>query len=576
MNQTFEEIMNKINPEDNETNEFFMTEHIKELIEDLEKSDIDTSETLSVSTVLEAINHVQEENSLVEDLYTTLENKQLELLKNQVAQMSRIAVDEMKEEMKGSKPDMELPSGELVSKQEVLEAIKTLEKDMNAFETGRKERIQSFLEKLEAYLKTRNIDDEEIQIFKGKYEEEGCLTVELTDEIKTAILASLEKQHMNENAKAMASEMLDEELKQKKAEEIKNFNETIEHAPHPLRSSYLKNYVECPIIPLDRYKNNKEELYRFSKDYGINKELIDDLLNEKSNKEQKEEAIKKIWQQLEDNHCILTDDQDQKEDIYQTLKNDLNAKMKEIVKLSPKGALQKIYNKLGFDEKQTTKLLENAIKNGTPGKDFYKVARKNLLQRQEEMRKKTEASIKAGNGSVRNNQSLKNDYLQMIRERQQMFENLYSLNRMVHKEQNNVLIEPNTFEIVKEEKVKVNPQTKKKIKESTIATHEYTKRKILKTLLHRHVNKNLAVGDVVMVEGMEYPITALSVVSKEKELMTVTPGETIEDLMKKLGIKSVTKGEFSFAVPIDGKNHFYDYNTPLEILPKQEEQRKVK
>ena len=132
--------------------------------------------------------------------------------------MSRIAVDEMKEEMKGSKPDMELPSGELVSKQEVLEAIKTLEKDMNAFETARKERIQSFLEKLEAYLKTRNIDDEEIQIFKGKYEEEGCLTVELTDEIKTAILASLEKQHMNENAKAMASEMLDEELKQKKAE----------------------------------------------------------------------------------------------------------------------------------------------------------------------------------------------------------------------------------------------------------------------------------------------------------------------------------------------------------------------
>ena len=97
----------------------------------------------------------------------------------------------------------------------------------------------------------------------------------------------------------------------------------------------------------------------------------------------------------------------------------------------------------------------------------------------------------------------------MIRERQQMFENLYSLNRMVHKEQNNVLIEPNTFEIVKEEKVKVNPQTKKKIKESTIATHEYTKRKILKTLLHRHVNKNLAVGDVVMVEGMEYLLLLL-------------------------------------------------------------------
>ena len=32
MNTTLEEIMNKINPEDNETNEHIMTEHIKELI----------------------------------------------------------------------------------------------------------------------------------------------------------------------------------------------------------------------------------------------------------------------------------------------------------------------------------------------------------------------------------------------------------------------------------------------------------------------------------------------------------------------------------------------------------------
>ena len=74
------------------------------------------------------------------------------MLKNQVDQMTRIAVYEMKEEIKVYKPDMELPSGELVSKQEVLEAIKTLEKNMNAFETARKERIQSFWEVLEAYL----------------------------------------------------------------------------------------------------------------------------------------------------------------------------------------------------------------------------------------------------------------------------------------------------------------------------------------------------------------------------------------------------------------------------------------
>lgn len=567
MNQTFEEVMDKVNKEDH----VVYYSALEDLIDELEKSDIEPSDTLSVSTIINAINQFQEQRLVVEDVYSSVTKEQLDVLKQKVAHFSRLSVDEIKEKAKLTKEDIVLPSGELISKEEVLEAVRAFSEEMNHFYYMATTRAEMFWEELEEYLKTRNLSEEQREEIHAKYSEVGYLTEELADEIKQTILTSLEEQNLNESAKDMASEMLEIELKEKKEEEEKNFDELLKKAPHPLRS-FHQHHTECPIIPLDRYKDTKEDLFKFAKDFGIDKKLIDDLINQSN----KEEAMGKIWQQLEDNHCILTDDQKQKDDIYQTLKNDLNAKMKEIVKLSPKGALQKIYNKLGFDEKQTTKLLENAIKNGTPGKDFYKVARKNLLQQQEEMRKKTEASIKAGNGSVRNNQSLKNDYLQMIRERQQMFGNLYSLNRMVHKEQNNVLIEPNTFEIVKEEKVKVNPQTKKKIKESTIATHEYMKRKILKTLLHRHVNKNLAVGDVVMVEGMEYPITALSVVSKEKELMTVTPGETIEDLMKKLGIKSVSKGEFSFAVPIDGKNHFYDYNTPLEILPKQEEQRKVK
>ena len=57
MNQTFEEIMNKINPEDNETNEFFMTEHIKELIKLKEKKYRDLSNTFLIEgrhLVLEA------------------------------------------------------------------------------------------------------------------------------------------------------------------------------------------------------------------------------------------------------------------------------------------------------------------------------------------------------------------------------------------------------------------------------------------------------------------------------------------------------------------------------------------
>lgn len=567
MNQTFEEVMDKVNKEDH----VVYYSALEDLIDELEKSDIEPSDTLSVSTIINAINQFQEQRLVVEDVYSSVTKEQLDVLKQKVAHFSRLSVDEIKEKAKLTKEDIVLPSGELISKEEVLEAVRAFSEEMNHFYYMATTRAEMFWEELEEYLKTRNLSEEQREEIHAKYSEVGYLTEELADEIKQTILTSLEEQNLNESAKDMASEMLEIELKEKKEEEEKNFDELLKKAPHPLRS-FHQHHTECPIIPLDRYKDTKEDLFKFAKDFGIDKKLIDDLIDQSN----KEEAMGKIWQQLEDNHCILTDDQKQKDDIYQTLKNDLNHKIKKVVILTPTEALPEIYKKMGFDEKEISKLIENAHKTGTPGKEFYKKARKSLFQQQEELRKKTEASIKNGQGSVRRNKELKEDYLAMIRERQKTFENIYTLNRRIKKDDLQANLDPNTFEIIKEEKINIDKKTKNSIKKSTVASQEYQKHKLLKTLLHRHVNKNLAVGDVVMVEGMEYPITALSVVSKEKELMTVTPGETIEDLMKKLGIKSVTKGEFSFAVPIDGKNHFYDYNTPLEILPKQEEQRKVK
>lgn len=212
MNQTFEEVMDKVNEEDH----VVYYSALEDLIDELEKSDIEPSDTLSVSTIINAINQFQEQRLVVEDVYSSVTKEQLDVLKQKVAHFSRLSVDEIKEKAKLTKEDIVLPSGELISKEEVLEAVRAFSEEMNHFYYMATTRAEMFWEELEEYLKTRNLSEEQREEIHAKYSEVGYLTEELADEIKQTILTSLEEQNLNESAKDMASEMLEIELKEKK------------------------------------------------------------------------------------------------------------------------------------------------------------------------------------------------------------------------------------------------------------------------------------------------------------------------------------------------------------------------
>ena len=104
----------------------------------------------------------------------------------------------------------------------------------------------------------------------------------------------------------------------------------------------------------------------FAKDYGLSEESINNLFSQGVN----DETVGAIWEELENNRCILTNDPNMIQEIYRVLMNDLKYKVARVGSMSPKKVLANIYQSLGFNEERTTTLLNNAMANGCPGKGF--------------------------------------------------------------------------------------------------------------------------------------------------------------------------------------------------------------
>ena len=572
-----------------------ITKLLEELIDKLEKEEVTETDTLSTNTVLEAIDHVIDENSQIEDYLTSLETDQLEKLKKEISNLSHDAITYLKNS-NHDKEDVELASGELVSKSEVLEAIRRFKDTKGVLNEEHRMLVDGFWKQLEEYLKTRNISEARLNNIKADYYEDGCLTYDFKVKIKNCILSSLKEQQLNENIMKLADEVVEQELKQKMEDEENNFKNLIIQAPHPLRSQHLHK-CKKPIIPLDHYDNTKEGFALFAKDYGLSEESINNLFSQGVN----DETVGAIWEELENNRCILTNDPNMIQEIYRVLMNDLKYKVARVGSMSPKKVLTNIYQSLGFNEERTNTLLNNAMANGCPGKGFYSELRQNMLNQQTKlsnkykredpfkdvdmstlsymekwkMRGKKLKHIYFSERSDEEKQAMKEDYRRMIQERQNAFSNLYQLNRTVQKEtkaqtEKNINVNPYTFEII--DKKKINDaqrvKTKQMVQVATVASKKHDDKKILRTFLNRHVDKDIAIGDYINLDGELYPITAISVDSGSQEKMAIHEGTTIKELMEKLNMKSLKKGYFALAITVDGKYKWIDYTKPLNIVPK--------
>ena len=170
-----------------------ITKLLEELIDKLEKEEVTETDALSTNTVLEAIDHVINESSQVEDYLTSLETDQLEKLKKEISNLSHDAITYLKNS-NHDKEDVKLASGELVSKSEVLEAIRRFKDTKGVLNEEQRMLVDGFWKKLEEYLKTRNISEARLNNIKADYYEDGCLTYDLKSKIKNCILSTLKEQ----------------------------------------------------------------------------------------------------------------------------------------------------------------------------------------------------------------------------------------------------------------------------------------------------------------------------------------------------------------------------------------------
>ena len=244
--------------------------------------------------------------------------------------------------------------------------------------------------------------------------------------------------------------------------------------------------------------------------------------------------------------------------------------------IKPSEALNIIYTEMGFSAEEKEKFINNAKVKGTPGKEFYKIAKEKLDKQQASMAKRVESLTEEVKGKKRkklskaNKELVMEEYKDLIRMRQQAFNNLYSLNRMVKKGDEKAVVSSKTYNIIDVKKAK-NTKVSRNVKKETIKSDVKLKNKIINSIFKNKLNKDLAVGNLVKIENQVYQITAL----KANEFIETKVGTTVNELLEK---HNLTNAELEFAIK-NGKNkyEFYKYNHNLDIISYEEEKNeKVK
>ena len=399
------------------------------------------------------------DDSLTSEEYGKIESKIYDGLKNIINENKNLPKDEK----------IILESGERVSEEQLEESINRLIEESEIQEKIREQIKDDLLTNFTEYLESRNLTEEEIDEFAEEYLESG-INQELKDKIINKIVENLESNNYDKEAIAMAKTVLEDEIQRIYEDEFSIQFENIRENLVPEETKY-KKFSALPIIQVQNYPLTLEGIKDFGDDYGISENLINDLLDSTD----KLETLNKIADELDSNHCFLGNEEEN-EKIRQYFLEDMTKKLKilsEEKSIKPIEALEQIYTDLGFSDEQKQKFLNNAKVNGNPGEGFYKVAKSCLEKQQKEMYEKINLlSDKTVKGkkvktkiSKENKEILKEDFRMLIKMRQQAFYNLYSLNKLVNEDNNNLMVSSKTYDIIdvkKAEKTKTANNVKRK------------------------------------------------------------------------------------------------------------------
>ena len=255
------------------------------------------------SAINKAIKNVTKIKSYVYETGKKVESEEMKKIEFKAFEALQEEISKRKNSTKGETVILE--SGEEINDSQIDESV---ERILVEVEKLRKEAVMNgLLVDFVNYLKSRNVSEDKIDTFKEEYIKSG-ITPELKDKITNEIVNFLKNNDYDEETIEMSKNMVDEEIKKYAQSEVNCNFEKILNNKDQLRKRIYKSFSSIPIIQIKNYPNNIEGIKKFGKDYGISSELIDKLLL----KENVSDVINKIADELEQKHCFLGNEEENK------------------------------------------------------------------------------------------------------------------------------------------------------------------------------------------------------------------------------------------------------------------------
>ncbi len=529
---------------------------------DVDEDGYVSDEKLNVNTVLEAITQKQEEILSMEEVYRVYPEEALHALQKEVMMLAKMAVTQTKDTKE--KEDIQLSEVEFISRSAVLEAVSRIEDQINYH----KEKLETVLtmqaDSLGDYLEKRNVAPKEIAKIKDYYLKHGEITEDLRNEVLGYIGNFLQSKNENAGNIDMVKEVVENEL-----DSIRLTFSNYALAPRTLRyakTHALLKFSSVPYIDFDKYLEKDHGFSMFIKDYKIDTKLAENLIDGKNSSKD----MDTLWQNLVEQNMINLNSSNQ-EEVRKQFENDMNKLIdhqknsKEKVASNNKEEtitthFRTLCKNMSFTDHQTNELLEVMKENKKPlqfknGQGLYRVLKEQIIPAQQKkipMNGNREETIRACQ--------------QLIKERQEFFQNVYQYSSMIKKDPDQHIQLSEGKKIIKQRK---NTDTKvsKNIFAAVISRENAALQKFRNRYFKRG-NYSLTVGSMVRIPfdnapELEVRVNAIKVFDETnmRPYYSASPGETIEELMQMHQLNE--KHKLSFGCEIyteDGRHRWIEYD----------------
>lgn len=497
---------------------------------------------LNLNTIFDSLLNREQELLTLEVPYRSYALSEISNLTDFIFECAKKTITNIRELKE--KDNIELPSGEYISKIDVLEAISLFEERIEYQDAIVTKKIEENANILGNILVKRNLSENYISEVIEKYKKQGFLTEDLNKDIIKHVKELLTSRGETDDTINLATDVVGGELEEL-ALELNNLSKPIKYTN--------ANYVAIKLsVRLSKYENTQEDFMRFANDYKIDNNLMNKLMNEEPTKEDMNELWKQFSSHLPEFKLEGQIKPELEERIHVVFDQEFNKKLNAYkessskqIKEEPKEnnskedevqvAFRKICKNMNFSDKKINELV-SSVKNDhgkfkfADGTSMYKELKEQMAIQQKDIYQKI-------NSGKLSEEESKQELLNLISKRQEFFQNIYQYGSMMEKGTNGkeYLSKGHKIKSVLHSE-KLNEKLKTSVSVATsLKKHKYIQK--LRNRLMRHANYELKVGDVGNIHDVNFSVNVIKITdlanNHDPKIYYITNrAQTIEEFME--------------------------------------------